>query len=295
MTNEEMALAIQQGDKSQIEPLWEQLKRLIGMYAGRYFNYRGAQCAAAGVTEEDLSQTGFFALLDAVQAYDAASGYKLTTFLRYPLKNRFNALLGLRTAKKRNDPLNGCDSMDEPLSGEHADFTRSDIMPDEKAQQAFAGIVESEWRQQLRAVEEEVISEYLTESQAVAVRGEFFEGLKLQLIADRLGVTCERARQLRQNGLRRLWSGRALRKLYPFLNDEYGALGLRGTGLSAFNYGGSATERAVETMEQRRAQTEERLRQVKAERDKLQQYLAERKLARLNLEPLTSPCQLMNG
>ena len=31
MTNEEMALAIQQGDKSLVEPLWEQLHGLIQM------------------------------------------------------------------------------------------------------------------------------------------------------------------------------------------------------------------------------------------------------------------------
>lgn len=285
MTNEEMALAIQQGDKSLIEPLWEQLWRLIGMHAGRCYHYRQGLCAAAGVTEEDLLQTGFFALLDAVRTYDPASGYKLTAFLRYPIQNRFNALLGRRTARARNDPLNGCDSLDELLGGEDADFTRSAVIPDEDAQQPFEDIVENEWRQQLRSVEEEAISEYLTESQAVAVRSEFFEGLRLQPIADRLGVSYERARQIRQNGLQKLRTGDAFKKLGPFLCDEYGALGLRGTGLSAFRYGGSATERAVEIIEQRRIETQERLQQVKAERDRLHRYLEERRLARLKVEP----------
>lgn len=280
-----MALAIQRGDKSLIEPLWKQLWRLIGMYAGRCFHRMQGLCAAAGVTEEDLLQTGFFALLDAVRTYDPASGYKLTAFLRYPLQNRFNTLLGLRTARARNNPLNGCDSLDEPLGGEDADFTRSAVIPDEDAQQPFEAVVENEWRQQLRSVEEEAISEYLTESQAVAVRSEFFEGLKLQPIADRLGVTCERARQIRQRGLQKLRTREAIKKLGPFLCDEYESLGLRGTGLSAFRYGGSATERAAELIEQRRVETEERLQQVKAERDRLRRYLEERRIARLNVEP----------
>lgn len=293
MTNEEMALAIQKGEKSLIEPLWEQLRRLIGMYAGRCINRMQSRCAAAGVTEEDLIQTGFFALLDAVRAYDPASGYKLTSFLKYPLQNRFNALLGLRTVKAQNDPLNGCDSLDEPIGGEDGDFTRSDVMPDENAQQAFEDAIEGEWLRSLRAVEEQLIDERLTEGEAAAVRGSFFEGLRLQPIADRLGVTRERVRQLQYHGLRRLRTGDAIKKLHPFMYDEYEALGLRGTGLSAFRYGGSATERAVEAMERRRKryskmtpeEIDEQLRQIKQECDELRRKMDERHRARLNFEP----------
>lgn len=295
MTNEEMALAIQQGDKSFIEPLWEQLYRLIGMHAGRCFNRMQGRCAGAGVTEEDLIQTGFFAMLDAARAYDPASGYKLTAFLRYPIQNRFNALLGLRTVKAQKDPLNSCDSLDEPIGGESDDFTRSDVLPDESAGQAFEDVIESEWRRSLRIVEDEAINKHLTEGEAAAVRGAFFEGLKLQPIADRLGVTRERVRQLQYNGLRRLRTGEAVRKLRPFWEDEYGALGLRGTGLSAFRYDGSSTERAVETLERRRERLEHQervtryssmtLEELKAERDRLYQQIEEQRRARLNLEP----------
>lgn len=293
MTNEEMALAIQKGDKSLIAPLWEQLRRLIGMYIGRCFRTLQGRCAGAGVTEEDLLQTGFIALMDAVKAYDPASGYKLTAFLKYPLRNRFNTLLGLRTVKAKNDPLNNCDSLDEPLGGEDGDFTRSDVMPDENAQQAFEDAIESEWCRSLRAVEEQLIDERLTEGEAAAVRGAFFEGLKLQPIADRLGVTRERVRQLQYHGLRRLRTGDAVKKLKPFMYDEYEALGLRGTGLSAFRNNGSATERAVETLERRRKryskmtpeEIDEQLRQIKQECDKLRRQMHERHRTRLNFEP----------
>lgn len=296
MTNEEMALAIQQGDKSLIAPLWDQLYRLIGMHAGRCFNRMQGRCAGAGITEEDLIQTGFFAMLDAVRAYDPASGYKLTAFLKYPLQNRFNTLLGLRTVRAQKDPLNNCESLDEPLGGENADFTRSDVLPDENAQQAFEEAIESEWRRSLRTVEDEAINKHLTEGEAAAVRGAFFEGLKLQPIADRLGVTRARVRQLQYNGLRRLRIGEAVRKLRPFWEDEYGALGLRGTGLSAFRYGGSSTERAVETLEQQRERQEQQervsryssmtLEELKAERDRLYRQIEDRHRARFGLEPL---------
>ena len=46
-----------------------------------------------------MKQEGYFAFLDAVQAYSPASGYRFTTYLHYPLQNRINALLGVRTVR----------------------------------------------------------------------------------------------------------------------------------------------------------------------------------------------------
>lgn len=250
MTNEEMALAIQQGDKSLIGPLWEQLHGLIEVQVRQYFSLKKGLCVAAGLTEDDLTQTGFFAMLDAVRAYNPARGYKLTAFMHYPMQRRFNALLWKGTTGARRDPLNGCNSLDEPLGGEDTDCTRASTLSDEKAQQAFEDGIESEWRRQLRAAEEEMIGKRLSEREAVVVRGTFFDGLTLEPIANRFGVTYAWVRQLREKGLRKLRTGESLRRLRPFLDDEYGALGLRGTGLSAFRTGGSATERAVETLEQ---------------------------------------------
>ena len=249
MTNEEMALAIQQGDKSLTAPLWEQLHGLVEMQVRQYFSLKKRLCVAAGITEEDLMQTGFFAMLDAVRAYNPERGYKLTAFMHYPMQRRFNALLWKGTTGAKRDPLNGCDSLDEPLCGEDTDLTHAGTLPDENAQQAFEDIIESEWRRSLRAAEEEMIRKRLSEREAVVVRGMFFGGLTLEPIANRFGVTCEWVRQLREKGLRKLRTGESLRRLRPFLDDECGALGLRGTGLSAFRTGGSATERAVEALE----------------------------------------------
>lgn len=292
MTNEEMALAIQQGDKSLTAPLWEQLRRLIGMYAGRCFNRMRGFCAAAGVTEEDLLQTGFLALLDAVRAYNTESGYKLTAFLKYPLQNRFNALLGLRNAKARNTPLNNCDSLDEPIGDEGDGVTRLDVIPDENAQQAFEDAIDREWRRSLRSVEEELIDRHLTRNEAAAVRASYFEGLKPQPIADQMGVTRSCVQQFREHGLRKLRIGEPRRKLQPFLDDEYSALGLRGTGFSAFKNSGSATERAVETLEQRLEYQERMARyesmtleELNVERDRLNRQWEERWRTRLNFEP----------
>ena len=77
-------------------------------------------------------QTGFFAMLDAVRAYNPERGYKLTAFMHYPMQRRFNALLWKGTTGRRRDLFNGCDSLDEPLCGEDIIFTRAGALSDEK-------------------------------------------------------------------------------------------------------------------------------------------------------------------
>ena len=104
MTNEEMALKIQAGEQGLISALWEQNTGLFAIKANSLYQAHYDRCQASGVTFDDVFQVCYFALLDAVQVYDPARGYKFTSYLTYPLKNHFNALVGLRSTKR--DPLN---------------------------------------------------------------------------------------------------------------------------------------------------------------------------------------------
>ena len=132
MTNEALALAIQGGQNLYAE-LWEQMKRLIYQLVCIAYNKRAAQCSRAGVELEDLLQCGFLALYDAVKAYDPQTGYKLLSFIQYPLKNHINALLGRRG---KADPLNGSASLDELMPGAE-DLTLADSVEDDNAGEAF--------------------------------------------------------------------------------------------------------------------------------------------------------------
>lgn len=98
-SNEELAILAQQGDKRALYRLWQQIETLVCMICGRVYQYRKDRADRAGVAEEDMRQEGYFAFLDAVQAYSPASGYRFTTYLHYPLQNRINALLGVRTVR----------------------------------------------------------------------------------------------------------------------------------------------------------------------------------------------------
>ena len=70
MSNEELAVLAQQGNREAIEGLWEQVKRLLYQLARRFYRRYGVECCAQrGVTMADLEQECFLVLLDAVKAY----------------------------------------------------------------------------------------------------------------------------------------------------------------------------------------------------------------------------------
>lgn len=73
-TNEELAVQAQAGDKAAISQLWNQTRGIIFMILARYYNRNPDQFARCGVTMDDLEQEGFFAVLEAVEAFNPAKG-----------------------------------------------------------------------------------------------------------------------------------------------------------------------------------------------------------------------------
>ena len=117
-TNEELAVQAQAGDKGAISQLWNQTRGIIFMILARYYNRNPERFARCGVTMDDLEQEGFFAVLEAVEAFNPAKGWKFTSWLNYPLQNHVNAILGTRSGQIKHIPLNECSSLDEPISQE---------------------------------------------------------------------------------------------------------------------------------------------------------------------------------
>lgn len=114
MSNEELAILAQQGDREATGALWEQVKQLLYQLARRFYMRYGADCCAQrGVTMADLEQEAFFALLDAVEAYKPNGEYQFTTYLTKASKNRFRACMGLR----KHNPLDRADSLSAPAPG----------------------------------------------------------------------------------------------------------------------------------------------------------------------------------
>lgn len=84
------------GEKEALAELWGAVSKFIRMKAASY-----ARNSMTGrVTKEDLEQSGFFAVYDAVQAYDETRGTSFLTVLKYYLQKRFAEEAGVRTSRR---------------------------------------------------------------------------------------------------------------------------------------------------------------------------------------------------
>lgn len=103
VSNEELVTLIQAGDRDRIVELWHQVQRMVYKQAARW-------AGLGGTTIEDLTQTGFIAMLRA--ELSAATGYN----------------------SKRSwfDPLQNAVSLDAPLE-DSEDATLADFIPDPAA------------------------------------------------------------------------------------------------------------------------------------------------------------------
>ncbi len=247
-TNEQLALACQAGDRQAIAQLWEQTKALICSWCYHYYERGRDRCAACGVELADLQQEGFLALLDAVQAFQPEQEYKFTSYLNFPLKNRCNALLGMR-GNKAPRPLNQCDSLDEITKDEKennplARFYKRTLDPN--AQEAFEQVEDREYNRQLHEALQEAM-DTLQEQHRDILQWRYYDGLTLQQCGERMQCTPEYTRQLNRQALTRMRSGQPLRILRRFLGETSQAY--TGTGFQAWKNGGSVQERIVERVE----------------------------------------------
>lgn len=195
MTNEELVQEIQAGRKELIETLWEQTERFIGLKAGQYYRLLNGK---RGVTEEDLRQSGFFALVDAADKYDPTGGASFCHFLTFYLHKEFTEAAHLRTDRTKSDPLNDAISLDTPI-GEDGDSSIIDLQEDPQDD-----IEDAEHRlyiEQLREALEAVLDKLQPEI-ADTIRQRYFQNKTLKEVAAEKGVSLERIRQREAKGLR---------------------------------------------------------------------------------------------
>lgn len=68
MTNEQLALNIQNGNRAALAELWGAVRPLLLSMAWKFYTRQGKErCSSHGITLEDLQQETFFALCDAAR------------------------------------------------------------------------------------------------------------------------------------------------------------------------------------------------------------------------------------
>ena len=140
MSNEELAIEIQNGNKTAIIQLWEQVERFIISQAHTYYKKLEATGREYIPEPTDLISEGYFAMLEAVKYYSPSKGYKYITYLSKTLKKAFYAASGYRTLKTQNEPLNKCKSLNIPISDESDNIEVIDTITDKSAYEAFSAI-----------------------------------------------------------------------------------------------------------------------------------------------------------
>ena len=235
--NEELAIKIQQGQIEYYTELWENIKDLIALMANKIFTLNSDKCISAGVTVEDIIQSGFIALTEAVKAFDIESGYKLSAYISYPLKNQINILLCRRSSYR--DGLNNSTSLDTPVGNDTEDITIGDALPDVGAVTVLETIEDNIFNAQLR---EALIKEInlLSEPEQNIIFDRHFALLKFSDICQKENIPEWKAKNLYTNALHKLRSERHKKALRPFADEVFGRA-LKNTGLSAFKHQGASS------------------------------------------------------
>lgn len=128
MTNEELAVLAKTDNEALLE-LWEQNSGLAYIHAARRYCHLQDSGNTRGVTVEDLKQTAFIGMVQAVGYFNPDKGFKFNTYWDKCTKREFDRLLGTHATSKF-DALNASTSLDAPVSDDVDANTLGDILPD---------------------------------------------------------------------------------------------------------------------------------------------------------------------
>ena len=182
MTNEELVALIQVGERDRLPELWNQVERFVALRARKLLVALGDRASSYALEFGDLYNSGYFALLDAVDTYDPKPGASFIGWLALRLKTTFAKTGGWygRSGKrsKAQDPLNRATSMDAPVKagaddGDKAAF--GDFIPDPRAAQALQDVDEGIYRAQTRQAVQRAL-EQLPVEERLAVKAYYYEG-----------------------------------------------------------------------------------------------------------------------
>ena len=277
MTNEELVSAIQAGATERMGELWDQVKGLVAWKARHIMTALDLRGSSCGVELEDLIQSGYIAMVEAVHYYNPENGAVFSTCLINSLKTVFAEATAYRTQRGRNEPLNTAFSLDKPLTDESDSSLFGDFVPDPKAAATMLSIEERLWREQLHEALEAALAS-LPEKYADVMRLRHYQGLTLADVGEIRGTSPERIRQMENKAIRQLRKPSVACHLRPFYDFDFYC----GTGLGAFQHTGMSIQERYLVLEEDRKERAERRHQERVARQQKERYQSE--LARINQE-----------
>ena len=215
MTNEELAELISSGHTEYCAELWENIKRLLYSKAVKFYYSNQALCIRSGVELDDIKQVCYFAMLNAVGAYQPEKGFAFTTYINYHFQNAARGLLGIRN--KKQDILSSCGSLDMPI-GEDEDTTLLELIGD--SSDDYEASDKAHTLETLRGLLDETL-EALPPVYADVLKLKYFGGLSYAEIAERLKLgTHQNARNIEKAALVRIRASSYRKRLQDYLTVD---------------------------------------------------------------------------
>lgn len=235
LTNEELAILIQSGNRQYIPQLWNQVYRFLDMKASMYFNYACNSMKNVLYELDDLKQEGFFAMIAAAEKFSPEKGCSFLTLFSLCLKTAFANVSGSGSF----DPLFSSISGDVQMyDDDHG--TILDFIPDERSfgdgsveSMATAGIEANE----LHDILEKCLRS-LPQTDETILRGLYYQGRSSKDIAEELHCTQQNIYAKKQSALEDLYTQRNINGLADFLDRNTNFY--RKSSVRSFNLSGTS-------------------------------------------------------
>lgn len=218
MTNEELVTRIQAGERRLLPELWNQVDGLVKWQAHRTMAGMREMVACSGVEFDDLYQSGYLALVKAVDTYKDDVGMTFAGWLIFYLRSAFAQVSGFCTQKQRCDPLRFSISLNAPLKDEDG-ATFEDIQADPESSTGFEDIEQDIYIHGLREALEAELAQ-IPPREAEILRQRYFGDLPLEHIAASFSISITRVQQLESRGLNRLRDPQHLERLEAYVESR---------------------------------------------------------------------------
>lgn len=238
-TNEALAMEAQGGGAPVMHALWDRVSRYVAKLAYRWTQ---AFYQLPGVTIDDLINSGYIAMVEAVETYSSEKGAFLTWFTFY-LKKAFLECYGLR--RKQPDPLTNAVSLDSPISEEDGDGVMYDIVADPAGEVPVDAAENEIYLEQLHEAMEDALAK-LPDVYSVVLRERYYQGKTYREIGQAMSRSASQISVLERQALRRL-QGSSSQRLAEFYDFNF----FRGVGLGSFRQRGTSIQERYLILEER--------------------------------------------
>ncbi|MDE6281644.1 MAG: sigma-70 family RNA polymerase sigma factor [Oscillospiraceae bacterium] len=172
-----------------------------------------------GVEFGDLYDSGYIALVAAVESFDPEAGGSFIGWLALHLKTTFAEAGGYRSRKQAQDPLHRAGSLDVPMGDDEDGATLREYIADPVSTLDFERVEECQYRTRLRAELGTALGRLPAHCRNIIQR-RFYRGQTSSAIAAEMGVQPEIVRKWEGEALKQLRHPRTSRPLRGYLTGR---------------------------------------------------------------------------